>query len=44
MTLWHDENCCKQACRQKIDFHLAFANGRFSLDNDRKSQDYVYGE
>ena len=44
IILWHDENYCKQLCRQKINFHLAFSNGRFSLNNDRKSQDYVHGE
>ena len=44
VILWHDENCCKQVCRQKIDFHQALGNGRFTLDNGRKSQDYIYGE
>ena len=44
IILWHDENCCKQVCRQKINFHLPLSYARFSLDNDKKSQDYVYGE
>ena len=35
IILWHDENCCKQVCRQKINYQLSLGNGRYSLDNDR---------
>ena len=28
----------------KINFHLVLGNGRFSLDIDKKSKNYVYGE